>query len=130
MCITETPPLQPPIPHQWLIQHGEFFLFHMKEPTWSRMIEQIPNVKDPGSSCLSALSSSADSFQFVVLSGCWSSSHHACIPDRRKGQRVCLTTSPTLHLHLCGQDFHPCRWVGTEVFDPGAVPRGFYCRRG
>lgn len=72
------------------------------------------NDKNPGFSWLSALSSSVDSFHFMVLSGCWSSSHHVCIPDRRKGPRVCLTIDPTLpcthislvktYILLCGQE--------------------------
>lgn len=54
------------------------------------------NDKNLGFSWLSALSSSAGSFHFMVLSGCWSSSHHVRIPDRRKGQRMCLTIDPAL----------------------------------
>lgn len=78
-------------------------------PEW-----QGQNDKNLGFSWLSALSSSAGCFHFVVLSGCWSSSHNVCIPDRRKGPRVCLTIDPALpctHISLvrtytllCGQE--------------------------
>lgn len=60
-------------------------------------------------SCVSALSSSAESFLLLIPSGCWSSSLHVCIPGSRKGKGMCLATSSTLHItHISlGRNYTP-----------------------
>lgn len=73
-------------------------------------IWHIHRVKHLGSPCLSALLSLAGSFHFMVLNGCWGSSHPVCMPENRNGTKVCLTTSPNTALHFCpvGQHLMLC----------------------
>lgn len=73
------------------------FLFQITR-VWRNMAQKWTGQNDKNSGLLMAFCSVILSrlFSSVVLSGCWSSSHHVCIPDRRKGPRVCLTIDPAL----------------------------------
>lgn len=105
-------PSGPPPPQKsgLCLPHRAFFLLHMKE-VWRGSSQDWPAEPQTRGQIAHAfsLSSLAVRFLLLVLSGCWSSSLHVCIPGSRQGKGMHLATSSALHItHISlGRNYTP-----------------------